>query len=256
MWHLLLEWICHRDNKHKNFGTIRVSSYHISRYKMCFERCSVSVRWTQRKMQSVGGEMFPWQAVIWCGSINMLGSSVYFVPSGKNRSSSQGKRWRLQPACIISHKSASRSHWRRHSVGGASGIAMATHAEWRRWRQLKGREAAIGWRLQWCVPLNIRGVWVEEKKRRRRRTQKPSFEASTHIPSTNRPHTHTHTHTHIHTPSLFVRSTIQPIEIIWFTTLPSWFQKEWKIVFPPFPVPSYFFLAGLHFGCGVLVANH
>lgn len=39
-----------------------------------------------------GGQSLPGSAAIRCGSINMLGSTVYFVPSGKNRLSSQGKR--------------------------------------------------------------------------------------------------------------------------------------------------------------------
>lgn len=54
----------------------------------------------------------------WCAAIRWRSIYIlYFVPTGKNRPSSQGKWWRLQPVCIITHKSASLQHRRRHRVG-------------------------------------------------------------------------------------------------------------------------------------------
>lgn len=89
--------------------------------EICLWRNIISLRWMERETEmQMWGEMFSWQAGIRCGSINMLGSLVCSAQSGKNRPSSQGKWWRLQPACITSHKSASSSYWkkRRDKVWG------------------------------------------------------------------------------------------------------------------------------------------
>lgn len=86
------------------------------------------------------GEMFSRQPGIRCGSVNMLGSLVYFVPSGKNRPSSRGKWWRLLPACIISHKSASSSYWKRQTD-----IVWGEH-QWSPWQHMQSDAGKSNWK--------------------------------------------------------------------------------------------------------------
>lgn len=163
----------------------------------------------RERCESVGRDVSR-QAEIRCASINMLDSLVYFVPTGKNRPSSQGRRWRLQLACIItSHKSAPTGREETQGVGGSIGDR---HSNTCRVTQVRAKERKNG--SDW---LATAAVWVEEMcgwKYSRGGVLIPALRLSPTAPS------------------LLARSTIQPSnEMIWFTTLLEHrLQRQWKMV--------------------------